>query len=106
MKLSQVADQGDESELVVLPEASKAKYYTKYVAKVGGMPADSEDPTVEQISAIVRKVFTLGQPLYCDFAVWVQSAINPSCCRTTGASCPRWYRGLPALHTGRPPTEC
>ena len=94
MKLSQVADQGDESEFVVLPEASKAKYYTKYVAKVGGMPADSEDPTVEQISPIVRKVFTLGQPPY------------PSWCRTTGASWPRWYRGLPASHTGRPPTEC
>ena len=74
MKLSQVADQGDESEFLVLPEASKAKYYTKYVAKVGGMPADAEDPTVEQISAIVRKVFTLGQPPYCDFAVWVPFA--------------------------------
>ena len=74
MKLSQVADQGDESEFVVLPEARKAKYYTKYVAKVGGMPADLEDPTVEQISPIVRKVFTLGQPPYCDFAVWVPFA--------------------------------
>ena len=63
-----------ESEFMVMPESSKAKYYTKYVAKVRGMPADSEDPTVEQISAIVRKVRALGQPPYCDFAVWVPFA--------------------------------
>eukprot|EP00435_Cladocopium_sp_Y103_P023330 s454_g5.t1 len=46
MKLSQVADQADESEFVVMSESAKAQYYTKYVAKVGGLPADSEDPTV------------------------------------------------------------
>eukprot|EP00435_Cladocopium_sp_Y103_P034325 s1252_g8.t2 len=74
MKLSQVADQGDESEFAILPESCKAAYYTKYVSKVGGMPADAEDPTVEQISAVVRKVRTLGQPPYCDFAVWVPFA--------------------------------
>eukprot|EP00435_Cladocopium_sp_Y103_P074084 s120_g46.t1 len=74
MKLSQVADQGDESEFMIMPESQKAAYYTKYVAKVGGMPADSEDPTMEQISAVYRKVRVLGQPPYCDFAVWVPFA--------------------------------
>eukprot|EP00435_Cladocopium_sp_Y103_P059823 s1426_g21.t1 len=74
MKLSQVADQGDESEFVVMSESAKAQYYSKYVAKVGGLPADAEDPTVEQISAVVRKVKTLGQPPYCDFAVFVPFA--------------------------------
>eukprot|EP00435_Cladocopium_sp_Y103_P039809 s2729_g10.t1 len=74
MKLSQVADQGDESEFPIMPESAKAGYYTKYAAAVGGMPADSEDPTMEQISAVVRKVKVLGQPPYCDFAVWVPFA--------------------------------
>eukprot|EP00435_Cladocopium_sp_Y103_P066357 s1151_g28.t1 len=74
MKLSQVADQGDESEFPILPESQKAEFYSKYVSKVGGMPADSEDPTVEQLSAIVRKVRTLHQPPYCDFAVFVPFA--------------------------------
>lgn len=32
------------------------------MAKVGGLPADAEDPTVEQISAVVGTVKTLGQP--------------------------------------------
>lgn len=56
----QVADQDDESEFSVMLEA--AAYYNRYVAKVGGLPADAEDLTVEQISAVVRKVKTLGQP--------------------------------------------
>ena len=74
MKLSQVADQGDESEFTVMPEAAKASFYTKYVTKVGGLPADEEDPTVEQVSAVIRKVKMLGQPPYCDFAVFVPFA--------------------------------
>eukprot|EP00435_Cladocopium_sp_Y103_P062533 s1398_g24.t1 len=74
MKLSQVADQGDESEFPILPESQKAGFYSKYVSKVGCMPADSEDPTVEQLSAIIRKVRTLHQPPYCDFAVFVPFA--------------------------------
>eukprot|EP00435_Cladocopium_sp_Y103_P025722 s2922_g6.t1 len=57
MKLSQVADQGDESEFPIIRESAKAGYYTKYAAAVGGMPADSEDPTMEQISAVVRLRF-------------------------------------------------
>ena len=74
MKLSQVADQGDDSEFPVLPEANKASFYAKYVEKMGGLPADSEDPTIEQLSAILRKVKVLHQPPYCDFAVWVPFA--------------------------------
>ena len=74
MKLSQVADQGDDSEFPVLPEANKATFYAKYVEKMGGLPADAEDPTIEQLSAILRKVRVLQQPPYCDFAVWVPFA--------------------------------
>ena len=36
MKLSQVADQGDESEFLVEAEANKGRYYSTYMAKVGG----------------------------------------------------------------------
>lgn len=74
MKLSQVADQGDESEFTIMPEANKALFYTKYISKMGGLPADSEDPTTEQLSAIIRKVRVLQQPPYCDFAVFVPFA--------------------------------
>ena len=74
MKLSQVADQGDESEFMVLPETKKAAFYARYVAKVGGLPSDAEDASIEQISAVIRKVRHLGQPPYCDFAVFVPFA--------------------------------
>ena len=74
MKLSQVADQGDESEFTILPETKKAVFYSRYVTKVGGLPSDAEDASIEQISAIIRKVRHLGQPPYCDFAVFVPFA--------------------------------
>ena len=57
-----------------MPGSSKAAFYGKYVAKMGGLPADAEDPTIEQLSAILRKVKVLHQPPYCDFAVWVPLA--------------------------------
>ena len=57
-----------------MPEASKGAFYSRYVAKVGGLPADAEDPTIEQLSALLRKVKVLLQPPYADFAVWVPFA--------------------------------
>ena len=44
MKLSQVADQGDESEFTVMSEASKAAFYSRYVSKVQGAPGGRRGP--------------------------------------------------------------
>ena len=74
LKFAQVIDQSDESEFLVEMETNKAKYYSKYLEKVGGLPADSEDPSIEQISAVIRKVVQHKQPPYCDFAVFVPFA--------------------------------
>ena len=74
MKFANVLEQGDESEFVIEAEANKATYYSKYVEKIGGLPADAEDPSIEQISAVVKKVYTLKQPPYCDFSVFVPFA--------------------------------
>lgn len=41
---------------------------------MGGLPADSEDPSIDQISALVKKVTLHKQPPYCDFAVFVPFA--------------------------------
>ena len=73
MKLSQVADQGDESEFIVEAETNKGRYYATYMAKVGGLPADLQDPSIEQLSALTRKL-GLKQPPYVDFAVFVPFA--------------------------------
>ena len=74
LKFAQVIDQSDESEFLVEMETNKSKYYAKYLEKVGGLPADSEDPSIEQISAVIRKVVQHKQPPYCDFAVFVPFA--------------------------------
>lgn len=74
MKFASVLEQGDESEFVIEAEANKASYYARYVEKVGGLPADSEDPSIEQISAVMKKVNGLRQPPYCDFSVFVPFA--------------------------------
>ena len=74
LKFAQVIDQSDESEFLVEMESNKSKYYAKYLEKVGGLPADSEDPSIEQISALVKKMMQHKQPPYCDFAVFVPFA--------------------------------
>lgn len=74
LKFAQVIDQSDESEFLVEMESNKSKYYAKYLEKVGGLPADSEDPSIDQISALVKKVTLHKQPPYCDFAVFVPFA--------------------------------
>lgn len=57
--------QEGKMKLFQVAESSKAEYCTRYDSKVGG----PEDPTVEQLSAVLRKVRVLKQPPYCDFAV-------------------------------------
>ena len=57
MKLSQVADQGDESEFIVEAGANKGKYYAFYLQKV-----------------VLRKTEVLRQPPYVDFSVFVPFA--------------------------------
>ena len=71
LKFSQVLDQGDDTEFVCDSENAKAEFYTKYVNKMGGLPMDAEDPSIEQLCALQRRVQTLKQPPYVDFSVWV-----------------------------------
>ena len=70
LKFSQVLEQGDETEFLCEPEAAKAAYYSKFVAVMGNLPEEAEDPSIEQLSALARRV-TLKQGIYVDFAVWV-----------------------------------
>lgn len=70
LKFSQVVDQGDDTEFLCEPEGAKNGYYSKYIAVMGGLPEESEDPSIEQLSALTRRV-ALKQGIYVDFAVWV-----------------------------------
>ena len=70
LKFSQVVEQGDDTEFFCEPEGAKNAYYGKYIALMGGLPEESEDPSIEQLSALSRRV-ALKQGIYVDFAVWV-----------------------------------
>lgn len=70
LKFSQVVEQGDDTEFLCEPESAKGGYYSKYIAVMGGLPEESEDPSIEQLSALSRRI-SLKQGIYVDFAVWV-----------------------------------
>ena len=70
MKYTTVLDQGDESEFQVLPESQKAMWLMDYVNKTGGMPQEQEEPTLEQLSALQRRIQS-GGGVYADFGVWL-----------------------------------
>ena len=74
VKFSNVLEQGDDTEFVLDEALNKAPFYTQFVQVMGGMPEDLEDPTLEQLAAMVKKVKILRQPPYADFAIWLPYA--------------------------------
>ena len=70
LKFSQVLDQQDDTEFYAEPEAEKARWMTHYIHSTGGYPPEEEEPTLEQLSALNRKVKTLGLAPFVDFSVW------------------------------------
>ena len=71
MKMTHVLDQADETEFMVEPEETRAKWVTQYVSLTGGLPPEEEEPSMEQLSALSRRVFSLKGAPYADFSVWV-----------------------------------
>ena len=70
LKFTQVLDQGDDGEFEVLNEEAKMILLQKYVMMTGALPEEEEEPTIEQLSALKKKL-SLGKPPYCDFGVFV-----------------------------------
>ena len=70
LKFTQVLDQGDDGEFEVLNEEDKMVLLQRYVNSTGTMPEEEEEPTIEQLSALKKKI-ALGKPPYCDFGVFV-----------------------------------
>lgn len=58
MKMTQILDQGDDGEFTQQGEDSRAAWYQQYLATVGGWPPEEEDPTLEQLSALQRRITT------------------------------------------------
>ena len=70
LKLSTVVDQADDSEFTIVSDQLKAKWYQRYLDVMGGPPEEDCEPTLEQLSALHRKVFVLQDPPYTDFGVF------------------------------------
>ena len=70
LKFTQVLDQGDDGEFEVLNEDDKLLLLQKYINTTGSMPEEEEEPTIEQLSALKKKL-SLGKPPYADFGVFV-----------------------------------
>ena len=71
MKLSQVLDQGDDGEFVVQSELTRAQWYQNYKKVVGGYPPEEEEPTIEQLSGLQRRLDIQNVAPFADFAIFV-----------------------------------
>ena len=70
IKMSSVIDQSDDSEFVPESLAKADGWYQRYLQIMGGPPQEEEDCTVEQLSALNKRVHTLDLPPYVDLGVW------------------------------------
>ena len=71
LKMTQILDQGDDGEFIVENEESRAKGYQQYLSTVGSWPPEEEDPTLEQLSALQRRIAVQDTAPYVDFALFV-----------------------------------
>ena len=54
--MTQILDQMDDGDFTVQTEEMRAKWYQRYVQVVGGYPPEEEDPTLEQLSALQKRI--------------------------------------------------
>lgn len=71
LKMTQVIDQADDGEFVVATEDVRSSWYQRYLEVIGGWPQEEEDPSVEQVSALQRRIQIQDSAPYVDFGVWV-----------------------------------
>jgi hypothetical protein len=85
MKMTQILDQMDDGDFTVQTEEMRAKWYQRYVQVVGGYPPEEEDPTLEQLSALQKRIEKQDTAPFVDFAIYVpfgQRALKASKFRT------------------------
>ena len=70
LKFSQVLDQSDDTEFIAEHEVEKAKWLTHYIHTTGGLPPEEEEPSLEQLSALHKKVKILNMVPFVDFSIW------------------------------------
>ena len=74
LKMANVVDQADDSELLLASRLEIDRWANCYVAVTGAPPLEEEEPNEAQLSALNRRVYVLKQPPYADFGVWLPFA--------------------------------
>eukprot|EP00438_Fugacium_kawagutii_P019940 Skav217452 [mRNA] locus=scaffold518:214975:215442:- [translate_table: standard] len=70
LKMSNLIDQGDDSELLPPSSGEISKWLRQYLAVMGAMPKESEEPSPNQLAGLAKRVFKDDLARYTDFAVF------------------------------------
>ena len=91
--MTNILDQGDDGVFTVEGEDAKARWYQNYLTTLGGWPSEEEEPTIEQLSALNRRIMAQDIAPFTDIAItlphlakgWneLRSSV-PMCCQQTG----------------------
>ena len=70
LKMSQLIDQADDSELLPPSAVQVNNWLQNYIAVMGSTPEESEEPTPSQLAGLAKRVFGDDVAPYTDFAVF------------------------------------
>ena len=71
LKMTKILDQGDDGDFTVEGEDKKALWFSNYLRAMGGWPAEEEEPSIEQLSGLSRRLTTQDIAPFCDFAIFM-----------------------------------
>ena len=71
LKMAQILDQGDDTEFVVESESSRSTWLQRLRTLTGGLPMEEEEPTIEQVSALLKRTVVMDLNPYADFGIFV-----------------------------------
>ena len=69
IKVNQILDQMDDSELDILPQRQLDEAFQLFRSRMGSDPLKEHEPSPEQITAMYNKVVIQGDSPYADFSV-------------------------------------
>ena len=71
LKMTHILDQADDGDFTVMPEDTKVKWAQKFIEITGGWPHEEEEATLEQMSALHRRIYVQQIAPFTDFSVWL-----------------------------------
>ena len=69
--MTNIIDQGDDGDFTVEGEEAKARWYQNHLRTMGGWPSEEEEPTIEQLSALNKRLTVQDIAAFTGFAIFV-----------------------------------